>query len=36
MDEKKRQRYEKISLELTKLVGGRENIQGIAHCATHL
>lgn len=36
MDEKKRQRYEKISLELTKLVGGRENIQGIAHCATRL
>lgn len=36
MDEKKRKRYEKISLELTKLVGGRENIQGIAHCATRL
>ena len=36
MDEKKRQRYEKISLELTKLVGGRENIQGIAHSATRL
>ncbi|MDE6844586.1 MAG: glucose PTS transporter subunit IIA [Lachnospiraceae bacterium] len=36
MDEKKRQRYEKISIELTKLVGGRENIQGVAHCATRL
>lgn len=36
MDENKRQRYEKISVELTKLVGGRENIQGIAHCATRL
>ncbi|MDE7333569.1 MAG: glucose PTS transporter subunit IIA [Lachnospiraceae bacterium] len=36
MDAKKRQRYEKISIELTKLVGGRENIQGVAHCATRL
>lgn len=36
MDEKKRQRYEKISIELTRLVGGRENIQGVAHCATRL
>lgn len=36
MDAKKRQRYEKISIELTRLVGGRENIQGVAHCATRL
>lgn len=36
MDANKRQRYEKISVELTKLVGGRENIQGVAHCATRL
>ena len=36
MDANKRQRYEKISIELTRLVGGRENIQGVAHCATRL
>lgn len=36
MDANKRQRYEKISIELTGLVGGKENIQGIAHCATRL
>lgn len=36
MDASKRQRYEKISIELTKLVGGKENIQGVAHCATRL
>ena len=36
MDENKRQRYEKISIELTKLVGGKDNIQGVAHCATRL
>lgn len=30
MDAKKRERYEKISIELTKLVGGKENIQGLA------
>lgn len=36
MDANKRQRYEKISIELTKLVGGRDNIQGVAHCATRL
>ncbi len=28
MDANKRLRYDKISEELTKLVGGRENIQG--------
>lgn len=28
MDANKRRRYEKISIELTKLVGGKENIQG--------
>lgn len=36
MDANKRERYEKISIELTKLVGGKENIQGVAHCATRL
>ena len=36
MDAKKRQRYEKISAELTRLSGGKENIQGVAHCATRL
>ena len=36
MDANKRQRYEKIAIELTKLVGGKENIQGVAHCATRL
>lgn len=36
MDANKRQRYEKISIELTRLVGGKENIQGVAHCATRL
>ena len=36
MDANKRQRYEKISLELTRLVGGKETIQGVAHCATRL
>ena len=36
MDADKRQRYEKISMELTRLAGGRENIQGVAHCATRL
>lgn len=36
MEEKKRQRYLAISTKLTELVGGRENIQGIAHCATRL
>ena len=36
MDAKKRERYESISKELTVLVGGKENIQGVAHCATRL
>ena len=36
MDEKKRQRYVAISKQLAELVGGRKNIQGIAHCATRL
>lgn len=36
MDTKKRERYEKISDSLTELVGGKENIQGVAHCATRL
>lgn len=36
MDAKKRERYENISKELANLVGGKENIQGVAHCATRL
>ena len=36
MDANKRQRYEKVSAELTRLSGGKENIQGVAHCATRL
>ena len=36
MDANKRQRYEKISIELTRLADGKENIQGVAHCATRL
>ena len=36
MDAAKRQRYGKIAEELTKLSGGKDNIQGIAHCATRL
>ena len=36
MDEKKRQRYLAISEKLTELVGGEDNIQGVAHCATRL
>ena len=36
MDANKRQRYGKISAELTRLSGGKENIQGVAHCATRL
>ena len=36
MDANKRQRYEKIAEELTRLAGGRDNLQGIAHCATRL
>ena len=36
MDAGKRERYEHISEELTKLVGGKDNIQGVAHCATRL
>ena len=36
MEEKKRERYEKISQRLTELVGGVENIQGVAHCSTRL
>ena len=36
MDADKRKRYEKIASELTRLAGGRNNILGIAHCATRL
>lgn len=36
MDAEKRKRYENISAEIVKLAGGRDNILGIAHCATRL
>lgn len=36
MDTEKRQRYEKIAAEIVRLVGGRDNILGVAHCATGL
>ena len=36
MEQQKRERYEKISRQLTELVGGKKNIQGVAHCATRL
>lgn len=36
MEEKKRQRYLAISEKLTELLGGKKNIQGVAHCATRL
>lgn len=36
MDAEKEKRYENISAEIVKLAGGRDNILGIAHCATRL
>lgn len=33
---KKEERYLNISEEIVKYVGGKENIQGVAHCATRL
>lgn len=36
MDAEKRQRYENISAEIVRLAGGRDNILGVAHCATRL
>ena len=36
MDAEKRKRYENIAAELVRLVGGRDNILGVAHCATRL
>lgn len=36
MKEEKRVRYEAISEKITQLAGGRENIVGLAHCATRL
>ena len=36
MDAEKSKRYENIAAELVRLVGGRDNILGIAHCATRL
>ena len=32
----KKEIYQKISEELLTLIGGKENIQGVAHCATRL
>ena len=32
----KQQRYLKISRDIVECVGGKENIQGVAHCATRL
>lgn len=36
MDAEKRKRYEHIAEELVRLTGGRNNILGVAHCATRL
>lgn len=36
MDAEKRQRYENIAAEIVRLSGGKNNILGIAHCATRL
>ena len=36
MDAEKKQRYEKIASEIVRLAGGRDNIPGVAHCATRL
>ena len=36
MDADKRKRYEKIAADIVRLVGGRDNIIGVAHCATRL
>ena len=36
MDADKRKRYEKIDADIVRLVGGRDNIIGVAHCATRL
>lgn len=32
----KREEYLEISKQITELIGGMENIQGTAHCATRL
>ena len=36
MDAEKRKRYEAIAAEVVRLAGGRDNILGVAHCATRL
>ena len=36
MDAEKRKRYENIAAQIVRLVGGRDNILGVAHCATRL
>lgn len=32
----KNQQYEELSQQLVRLIGGKDNIQGVAHCATRL
>ena len=32
----KKEQYKLISQELLKFIGGKENVQGVAHCATRL
>ena len=32
----KKEQYKLISQELLKFIGGKENVQGAAHCATRL
>lgn len=36
MDAEKKQRYERIASEIVRLAGGKDNILGVAHCATRL
>lgn len=36
MDQQKQERYLSISKDIERLVGGRDNIEGVAHCATRL
>ncbi|MBM6798079.1 PTS transporter subunit EIIB, partial [Coprobacillus cateniformis] len=36
MSENKQEKYLRISKELVENIGGLDNIQGVAHCATRL
>ena len=36
MEENKQEKYLRISKEIVNYVGGEDNIQGVAHCATRL